>query len=77
MDDKMLAWQSDRLWLSLDFLSAGDLKSISTNLFCVLPVLCKDGATQYAFVSVTIIDSLLVTVNSNLNKIEAIWVDFS
>ena len=74
---KMLAWQSDRLWLSLDFLAAGDVKSISANLFRVFPVLCKDGATQYAFVSVTVIDSLLLTVNSNQDKIEAIWVQTS
>ena len=77
MGDNMLAWQPDRLWLSLDFLAAGDVKSISANLFCVFPVLCKDGATQYAFVSVTVIDSLLLTVNSYLNKIEAIWVQTS
>ena len=77
MGDNMLVWQSDRLWLSLDFLAAGDVKSISANLFCVFPVLCKDGATHYAFVSVTVIDSLLLTVNSNQNKIEAIWVQTS
>ena len=33
--------------------------------------------TQQAFVSVTVIDSLLLTVNSNQNKIEAIWVQTS
>ena len=27
MGDNMLVWQSDRLWLSLDFLAAGDVKS--------------------------------------------------
>ena len=77
MGKKMLAWKSDKLWLSLDFLATDDVKSISANIFCVFPVLCKDGATHYAFVSVTVIDSLLLTVNSNQNKIEAIWLQTS
>lgn len=59
---------SDRIWFSLDFLAAGDPELISTNLFCVSAVFPKDGATRYAFVSVTIIDSILLIVNSNQNK---------
>lgn len=63
----MLAY-SDRIWSSLDFLVAGDAKLISTNLFCVFAVFPKDGTTRYAFVSVTIIDSILLTVT--LTKIK-------
>ena len=43
----------------------------------MFPVSCKDGAIQHALVSVTVIDSLHLTVNSNQNKIEAIWVQTS
>lgn len=38
---------------------------------------CHDGTSQYAFVSETVIDSLLLTVNYNQNKLEAIWVQTS
>ena len=61
LGDKILAWQSDRLWLSLDFLAADDIKSISINLFCLFLVFGKDGENQYAF----------------QNKIEAKWVQTS
>ena len=49
MGEKILAWQSDRLWLSLEFLAAGDVKSIWANLFCAFTVLCKDGANPASF----------------------------
>ena len=61
LGDKILAWQSDRLWLSLDFLAADDIKSISINVFCLFLVFGNNGENQYAF----------------QNKIEAKWVQTS
>ena len=64
----MLAWQSDRPWLSLDFLDADDVKPISANFFVCLLLY----VATFPF-----IDSLILTVNSNQNEIEAIWVQTS